>query len=67
MQHEVLRRIGEATDQFLDVLLSAAAPMVGDVKNNPLRIQGRVDDRLGRWQHILHQTPAQNIRSDGKR
>lgn len=58
MQHEVRRRVGEVMDQFLDVLLGAAAPMVGDVKNNALRVQSRFDDRLGRWQHILHQSPA---------
>ncbi len=61
MQHEMLRRVGEVTDEFLDVLLSAAPPMVGDVKNNALRIQMRFDDRAGRWQNILHQTPTEKL------
>ncbi|MFO1126682.1 MAG: hypothetical protein U1E25_16345 [Methylocystis sp.] len=60
MQDEVRRRVGEVIDQFLDVLLGAAAPMMSDVKNGALRIQGRFDDRPGRWRHILHQTPVQH-------
>jgi hypothetical protein len=57
VQHDVLGRIGKRVDNFLDVLLGAPTPMMGDVKQDGLRVGMRLREGQGDWQRTRHQQP----------
>ena len=54
VQHDMLGQIAEGAGDFLDVLLGAAAPMMGNVQQDGFRAGTRIRKGQGHWRRIRH-------------